>query len=151
MTLKHLQNLASLHGISHGNFASMPKTPTAFLHACNMHFARLATDDTGKRADERWQIATGKRTMGQVRRAKQKVKVVVTPNRQALINHFWRPLAMRLREYVTTTKGGTKHAAEFIGTHAAQIHRWTCPVCEHDQEPSYSLGKAVEIFLSTLE
>lgn len=145
MTIKHLRSLASLCGMPAVAISFLPQTPKAFLQACNE-----ALSENPAQLDQ-WLIATQQKTMGQVRRAKQRVKVVVTPNRQALINHYWRPLAMQLREYVTTTKGGATKAAQFIGTHNAQIHRWTCPVCEHDQEPSYSLGKAVEIFLSTLE
>lgn len=146
MTIKHLRSLASLCGVPAVAASYMPQTPKAFLQACN----EALSDPANAIQLDQWLIATKQKSFGQVRRAKQKVKVVVTPNRQALISHFWRPLVAQLRAYTQSTKGGASRAAEFIGTSPAQIHRWTCPVCEHDQEPSYSLGKAVEIFLSTL-
>lgn len=60
----------------------------------------------------------------------------------------WKALRLRLRQHLKFSLSGEKSKiARFLGVHPSQVHRWTCAVCEHDTEPPYSLGKAIESYL----
>jgi hypothetical protein len=37
--------------------------------------------------------------------------------------------------------------ADALGLESSQIHRYSCDVCEHDQEPSFSVGLAILLYL----
>lgn len=38
--------------------------------------------------------------------------------------------------------------AKHLNVKASQVHRWSCPICEHDAEPKYSLACALKAYLS---
>lgn len=60
----------------------------------------------------------------------------------------WHPLKKRMQTYLE--KAGASAAirlARALGCHSSQVHRWTCPVCEHDAEPTYSTGIKIIEFL----
>lgn len=61
---------------------------------------------------------------------------------------FWFPVRERLKQRLQT-HGEAAKIARFTGVHPAQIHRYTCPMCEHDQEPTYSVVCAIELYLNT--
>jgi len=64
--------------------------------------------------------------------------------------YFWRNLRRRLRNHLNTTpKGEASNISRALGISPSQVHRWSCPVCEHDQEPSFSIGSALLLYLES--
>lgn len=81
-----------------------------------------------------------------------KRKLQITEARRELRERTWRPIALRLRDFIRRGGLGTQSAiARRVGCEPSQIHRYTCPVCEHDAEPTYSTGKAFEEILEKWE
>lgn len=81
-----------------------------------------------------------------------KRKLQVTEARRTLREKHWEPIKNRLRRFLVAGGAGTQSAiARRLGCEASQVHRYTCPVCEHDAEPTYSTGKAFEEILNQWE
>lgn len=71
-----------------------------------------------------------------------------TAKRLALQDIYLQPLRIRLQIHIAThPKGETTRIAQYIGVRSSQVHRWTCPKCEHDAEMPYSLGMALNQYL----
>lgn len=64
-------------------------------------------------------------------------------------NQFWIPLRDALR-IATNTRGAQKLLANRLGIPPSQIHRYTCQNCEHDQEPTFSIGMAIFAYLQSI-
>jgi hypothetical protein len=78
-----------------------------------------------------------------------KQKRQITPEREKLREQFWRKVANAARHYIETSPEGTaSRMAEAIGVQHSQIHRFTCSICEHDQEPTFSVGMALLLYMS---
>lgn len=86
------------------------------------------------------------------RNSKEKRKGRPTTNTRKLTHRtrHWTPLMLRLRKYIDGGVGRQSMIASYVGVHDAQIHRYVCPQCEHDQEPPYSIAKAIETYLTNL-
>lgn len=64
----------------------------------------------------------------------------------------WYPLRDRLRRYLELAgHGAQKFLADRLGVNSSQIHRFSCPKCEHDAEPTYALGVAMDLILRKWE
>lgn len=73
----------------------------------------------------------------------------ITPQRQRLRSTLWRRVALAARYFIEFgPPGAASRMAEAIGIQPSQIHRFTCPECEHDQEPTFSVGMAILLYLS---
>lgn len=58
---------------------------------------------------------------------------------------LWEPVRNKLRIFLKRGGKGTASAIAFkLDVHPSHIHRYSCPVCEHDTEPQYSLGIALK-------
>lgn len=85
---------------------------------------------------------------GHKRKGKRKT---ISDKRWLFRTLFWNPVREQLRLYVNAQKGNAAKLAKAIGVPNSQIHRYTCPLCEHDQEPTYSIGQAIFLFIATLQ
>ncbi len=73
----------------------------------------------------------------------------ITPEREKLRKAFWRPVMLAARYFIEAGPQGTaSRMAQAIGVQPSQIHRFTCPDCEHDQEPTFSIGMAILLYLN---
>lgn len=168
MTTKQALRLANLHGV---DVSAIPWTQarmtiTKFLQACN---SWLQTNKGSKhrlafmRATKQ-PIVQGRAPYKRKRRrqinlithttdgARRKGKCVINPARQLIKLTHWLPIQASLHKYIYTPTGQKipgrqAKVAHALGTSSSQVHRWSCPVCEHNQEPSFSIGCALFIFL----
>lgn len=94
--------------------------------------------------NRREQKRLGNRTKnGQPRKGKR----ILSPRAYALRTVAWIPLRTRLRKHIKNKTGEQARIARVCGVSQSTIHRYLCNKCEHDQEPSYSLGCALLIYL----
>lgn len=62
---------------------------------------------------------------------------------------FWVTLRQTLRDHLSSAgHGAAIRMAQSTGIDPSQIHRWTCADCEHNQEPTFSQGMAILMYLS---
>lgn len=76
------------------------------------------------------------------------VKATHTARRYELRETLWKAVSRAARKYIE--EGGTGTArllAQTLGVSDSQIHRFTCPVCEHDQEPTFSIAMGILLHL----
>lgn len=75
-----------------------------------------------------------------------------TPARKELKVKHWHPLKERIRSYLAEAGSAAAiRLANHLGCHPSQIHRYTCPVCEHGAEPTYSTAIAIIAYLDQWE
>lgn len=60
---------------------------------------------------------------------------------------IWRPLQLKLRAYLKGADGRQHNMARALGLNDSQLHRFACGDCEHDQEPSFSIGIQIALYL----
>jgi hypothetical protein len=63
---------------------------------------------------------------------------------------FWGYVKAALRNYLkgpNAQPGRQSEMARALGLQPSQLHRFSCPRCEHDQEPTFSVGMAVLAYL----
>lgn len=76
-------------------------------------------------------------------------KATYTLTRLHLREITWEPLRQRLLAHLQNSpRGEAAKIAKLLGTSPSQIHRWTCPICEHDNEPNFSQGYALVVILT---
>lgn len=79
----------------------------------------------------------------------RKGKATITERRLFLRTLTWKLLQQELQAYLKNApKGAAARMARTIGIQPSQIHRYTCPVCEHEQEPVFSIGVALALYLA---
>lgn len=147
-----IHKLAVLHGISEAALADYAKLkPKAYLQACNSYLQSTF----GNRKRLAFMRATKQRIPRGIP-VKGHKKCVIAPYRHAHRQRHWLEVKEALRAYVYDVtlppplvmhRGHLKKVADFIGCESSQVHRWICPVCEHDAEPSFSIGMAIVEFL----
>lgn len=82
----------------------------------------------------------------------QSKKAAFTERRWQLREQLWKRVALAARYHILFgPKGAAMRMAEAIGTQPSQIHRFTCPECEHDQESSFSVGMAIMLYLTSYQ
>lgn len=78
----------------------------------------------------------------------RKGKATISERRLELRDMTWAHVKRALQQHLYKCgHGEASHLARDLGVHPSQVHRYTCPVCEHDQEPPYSVGIAIVIWL----
>lgn len=82
----------------------------------------------------------------------RKGKTVITPRRAHLRRLAWEKLRSTLREHLRMCARlniihEQARIARVLGTSQSQIHRWNCRKCEHNQEPGFTMGIALAIYL----
>lgn len=80
---------------------------------------------------------------GKIRRG----KLVYTTRRLELRNRHWIPLRDAMRVYCEHDTKRQVELAKYLGVDRTTIHRYICSSCEHDQEPSFSVGLAIAGYL----
>lgn len=70
-----------------------------------------------------------------------------TEARYRWMKKFWEPVKSKLRLYLQANPGAQTRMARAIGISDSQLHRYSCPVCEHDQEASFSIGMAIVLYI----
>lgn len=69
-----------------------------------------------------------------------------TEQRLAARDTWWEPIKKRLRRHFDIP--GAKHRmAQVTGIADSQLHCFTCPDCEHNQEPCFSVGMVIVQYL----
>jgi hypothetical protein len=81
----------------------------------------------------------------QVRTGRKKANI--TEQRLVYRNALWSELRRLLRRYLHAAPSNQRKMARALGLQDSQLHRYSCPVCEHEQEPSFSLGIAMLLYL----
>lgn len=72
-----------------------------------------------------------------------------TAARYNLKETVWTKVKTMLQLFLETYgEGAQTEIANAVGVHSSQIHRFSCPRCEHNQEPSFSVGMAILYFLA---
>lgn len=90
-----------------------------------------------------WPTKTGKKRKGCAN---------ITAERLALRNAFWRTLKHKLRAHIQSTpRGEQDRMARTIGICSADIHTFICSGCEHDREPTFSVGMAIMFYLAAFQ
>lgn len=75
-------------------------------------------------------------------------KATITAKRLLFREAAWGQIKVQLRVFLAKGGHGTAfRMSEALGVSPSQIHRWTCPVCEHDTEPSFSVGMAILLYM----
>lgn len=152
-SLNQLKIIATLHGVPITLLEALPITRKAFLQGCNTFFLRPDKLRAFKRATDQ-PIRSGpptrrkQKNLTKQRKVFKGTKIIATESRLAKKAQFWLPVKLALQQFVQT-KGNQAKIANALGIDDSQIHRWSCPVCEHDQEPSFSLGVALLLYLTT--
>lgn len=60
----------------------------------------------------------------------------------------WEPVKQLIRHYLESApQGAAMRMAEAIGCQPSQIHRFSCPICEHDQESFFSTAFAIIAYI----
>lgn len=78
------------------------------------------------------------------------MKERITPQRQQWRNQYWHTLRQKLREHLAAfPKGEAVRLAKHLNIATSHIHRWSCPKCEHNAEPKYSLACALAAYLTS--
>lgn len=76
--------------------------------------------------------------------SKRKGKVTATAKRIHFRTLAWEPVRAALLKHLQNSPiGEASRIARLLGTSQSQVHRWTCPICEHDTEPNFSQGYAL--------
>lgn len=146
MTIIHLRRMALLHGVPDA-ITHLPLTRKKFLQACNNTFA---TTDAGRQRMNAFKRATNQKIPRGIPKRGHK-KCVIAPYRLAHRDKHWLEIKQALFDYAYKDQklipGRLTEIAKYIGCSLSQVHRWLCPICEHDNEPSFSLGMAIVEFL----
>lgn len=62
---------------------------------------------------------------------------------------FWDNVQrLALAHIEASPSGEASRIARALGITPSQVHRFTCPICEHDQEPTFSVGFALLMYLT---
>lgn len=69
-----------------------------------------------------------------------------TPERIRMRETFWNPLRAALRSHLKDY-GAQYRMERATGLGSALLHQYACPVCEHDVEPSFSIGMTIALYL----
>lgn len=76
-------------------------------------------------------------------------KPVYTEARMVHHGRYWARVQTLLRYYLEIRgHGAQSEIALALGMTDSQIHRYSCPVCEHDQEPRFSTGMAILCYIT---
>lgn len=76
-----------------------------------------------------------------------KKRTTHTATRLMLRDLLWEPVRALLLEHFKR-HGAKIRMGDIVGCASSQLHCFTCPTCEHDQEPTFSTGLAMLIYLS---
>lgn len=61
---------------------------------------------------------------------------------------YWEPIKQALQAYLKKNgKGAARYLAKRLGVAGSQIHRFSCPICEHDAMPAISTALELVIAL----
>lgn len=75
-------------------------------------------------------------------------KATFTERRWNIRQLTWEPVKQLIRRYLESApQGAAMRMAEAIGCQPSQIHRFTCPICEHDQESMFSTAFAMIAYI----
>lgn len=75
-------------------------------------------------------------------------KATITESRLHWRTLTWDKVKLLLQHHLKISpKGEQLNMARALGIESSQIHRYSCPVCEHDQEPSFSVGMAIFAYI----
>lgn len=78
----------------------------------------------------------------------KKPKIIFTKTRVLLRSAYWNELRRLLQKHLAlSSRGEALRISKFLEVRPSQIHRWTCPICEHDTEPNFSQGFALYQYL----
>lgn len=62
---------------------------------------------------------------------------------------YWMRVQTLLRYWLETEgTGAQSRIARDLGMTDSQIHRFSCTVCEHDQEPTFSVGMSILCYIT---
>lgn len=79
----------------------------------------------------------------------KKRKANITQRRYFFRFMVWRRLQWRLRKHILShPRGEARTMSRALGVSQSQVHRWVCEKCNHDQEPSFSTGFAIALYLA---
>ena len=80
---------------------------------------------------------------------KRKGAATCTAGRYASRQLIWIPLKKRLQEHLKNSpKGEASSMARTLDIDPAMIHYYSCPVCEHDTEPNFTVGMLILMYLA---
>lgn len=79
-------------------------------------------------------------------RQKRKGAVTATHQRLKYRDAFWNPLKQMLLEHFKI-HGAKRRMSATTGIADSQLHVYTCPECEHDVEPCFSIGISLMLYL----
>lgn len=86
---------------------------------------------------------------GKIKVVRQIRKTGCTQQRWNMREMGWAKVRLALQKHLEgKPHGEMARIARYVGVANSQIHRWSCPVCEHNQEPSFTLGLAVMFYLA---
>jgi hypothetical protein len=76
-------------------------------------------------------------------------KATITEARLRMRHQGWDRVKHLLRSYLRDSpQGEQRRMAQTIGIADSQLHRFSCETCEHDQEPSFTIGLAILLYIS---
>lgn len=79
----------------------------------------------------------------------RKGKATITAHRLFLRELAWVKVQDMLRQHLAfSPKGEAARIARYLGIDNSQIHRFSCEDCNHDQEPNFTIGFALLLYLS---
>lgn len=83
---------------------------------------------------------------GQVRKGN---KAAVSEARLLHKQRYWMRVQTLLRYWLETEGAGAQsRIAHDLGMTDSQIHRFACSACEHDQEPTFSVGMSILCYIT---
>lgn len=74
-----------------------------------------------------------------------------TPANRAACAKYWEPIRQRLLAYFQAAHGNKRRMAKATGIADSQLHTYTCPICEHNTEPSYSIAMVCLAYIEEQE
>lgn len=76
------------------------------------------------------------------------LKATHTARRYELRETLWKAVSKAAREHIKKSgPGEARRMSQALGVSDSQIHRFTCGTCEHDQEPTFSIGFGILLYL----
>lgn len=75
-------------------------------------------------------------------------KATCTITRMEMEQAVMEKFRITLQDHIAfSPRGEMSRMAHAIGVNQSQIHKWTCPVCEHNQKPSFVVGMALMAYI----
>jgi hypothetical protein len=88
---------------------------------------------------------------GPRKQLRKKDHATATESRMRYRDSFWIPLRKLLQVHFETKQGQMREMSKATGIADAMLHQYSCPDCEHDTEPSFSVGMVMLLYLMSLE